>query len=281
MEKAAGLDADEVFFDLEDAVAPAEKEGARSLALEALRTHAFGRTARALRVNDLSTRWAERDLADAIVAGADALEAVIVPKVEDAAQVERLDELLARVERDTGRRLELELQIESALGLVNLREITRASTRLSAVIFGPGDFAASMGIPQDALGTSDPRYPGHQWHWAMAQIAVHARAAGAQAIDGPWADFNDEEGFRRSATWSRLLGFDGKWCIHPNQIPWANDVFAPTEEEIAGAEVTIEAYSASVAAGKGAAALDGKLIDEASRKIAEATLDRARAAGLR
>ena len=279
MEKAAGLDADEVFCDLEDAVAPEEKESARGLALEALRAHDFGRTARAVRINDLSTPWAERDLLDLVVVGADAVEAVIVPKVGDAAQIEHLDRVLERIERESGRRLELEIQIESALGAVNIREITRASGRIRAVIFGPGDYAASMGIPQDALGVSDPRYPGHQWHWVMAQIAVHARAVGAQAIDGPWADFHDEDGFRRSATWARLLGFDGKWCIHPNQIPWANDVFAPSEAEIADAEAVIEAYASSVGAGKGAAALNGKLIDEASRKVAEATLGRARAAG--
>jgi citrate lyase subunit beta/citryl-CoA lyase len=137
-----------------------------------------------------------------------------------------------------------------------------------------------MGIPQAQLGESDSRYPGHQWHWVMAQIAVHAKAAGAQAIDGPYADFSDEVGFKESALRARLLGFDGKWCIHPNQIPWANEAFAPTEAEVSDAEAMLVAYAASLAHGKGAAAFEGRLIDEASRKLAEATLQRARAAGL-
>ena len=283
MGKAAGLDADEVFFDLEDACAPSEKETARGLAVEALRSHSFGRTTRAVRVNDLTTQWAERDVVAVLSEAADELDALIVPKVEDGRQVEQVDLLIAQVERELGRKLELELelQIESARGAVNIREIAQASSRIAAIVFGPGDYAASMGIPQPDLGTSDRRYPGHQWHWIMCEIAVHARAVGAQAVDGPFADFGDEEGFRESALRARLLGFDGKWCIHPNQIPWANEVFSPNETEVEAAEAIVAAYESALGRGEGAVAVDGKLVDEASRKLAEATLARARAASRR
>jgi citrate lyase subunit beta/citryl-CoA lyase len=279
MAKAATLDADEIFFDLEDAVAPAEKAQARALAVEALRADTGGRAAHAVRINDPSTPMFDEDLVEVVVAGAAHLTSVIVPKVETAAQVARIDAVLEQVEREGGHAVELEVQIETPLGVVNLREITQASGRLAAVTFGPGDFAAAMGIPATAIGVSDERYPGHQWHWVMAQIATHARAVGAQAIDGPWTDFNDEAGFRRSAALARMLGFDGKWCIHPNQIPWANEEFSPSVEEIAAAKAVVDAYARSVEAGEGAVAVDGKMIDEASSKMAVSVLERARAAG--
>jgi citrate lyase beta subunit len=282
MEKAAALDADEVFFDLEDACAPREKESARSLAVEALRTLDFGASARAFRMNDLTTAWAERDVLDVVGGVPDQIDALIVPKVEDAGQIARLEALLARIEAGLGSalRLRLELQIESPRGVVNLAQITTASPRTSAIVFGPGDYAASMGIHRLELGSSDDRYPGHQWHWVMCEIAVHARAAGLRAIDGPVADVADESSFRVNALTAQALGFEGKWCIHPTQVPWANDVFSPSSEEIEAAAALIEAYDSARDQGVGAIAVGGKLVDEASRKIAEATLARARAAGL-
>jgi citrate lyase beta subunit len=282
MEKAAASAADQVFLDLEDACAPSEKEGARKLAGEALRGLDFGSTLRAVRVNGATTPWCYADVVEIVTAAHDRLDAIVVPKVDDASQVHFVDHLLSGVEQAVGATapVALELQIESPQGAVNLREIARASRRVAAIVFGPGDYAASLGIAQNEIGMIEPRYPGHQWHWVMSEIAANARAVGAQAIDGPYVDFSDREGYEESAVRAKLLGFDGKWCIHPNQIPWANEVFSPTADEVADAMRVLAAYAEAVEAGRGAIALDGKLIDEASRKVAERTVERARASGL-
>jgi citrate lyase subunit beta/citryl-CoA lyase len=276
MEKAATLDVDHVLFDLEDACAPSEKEAARALAVQALMQHEFGRSIRAVRINDVTTPWCRGDIESVVLGAGDAVETLIVPKVEDASHVHFVADLVAKLEADAGgeSKIELEVQIESALGAVNLREIVRASDRIAAVVFGPGDYAASLGIPQQEIGMIDARYPGHQWHWIMCELAVHARSVGAQAIDGPYVDFGDESGFAESAQRARLLGFDGKWCIHPNQVPWANTAFSPSKEELAQARSVVAAFDASLAAGTGAIAVDGRMVDEASRKMAEATIAR-------
>jgi citrate lyase subunit beta/citryl-CoA lyase len=175
IEKAAGLQADEVFLDLEDACAPSEKESARTTVIDALASIEFKAPSRAVRVNAIGTEWAERDIAEIVAAGR--VDALIIPKVESAADVASVDAVLARVADELGRpvELELELQIESALGAINVREIVAASPRIAALVFGPGDYAASLGIPQEQLGGDDARYGGHQWHWIMSQIAAHAR----------------------------------------------------------------------------------------------------------
>jgi citrate lyase beta subunit len=275
IEKAATLDADEIVLDLEDACAPSKKEAAREAVVAALTSLDFGRSTRAVRINDLATPWARDDIARVVGGAIGALDVLVVPKVESADQVALLDELLPDVE------LETELLIESARAAVDLREIARASTRLGALIFGPGDYAASLGIPQHELGASDPRYLGHQWHWIMSEIVVNARAVGAQAVDGPLGDFRDEQRFRHSALQARLLGFDGKWCIHPSQVEWANDIFSPTPAELETATGIVAAYHEALSRGDGAIAIDGKMVDEASRKLAEATIERGRAAAIR
>lgn len=277
MEKAAASSADEVFLDLEDACAPSEKASSRALAVTALHAHEFRPRIRAVRVNDVTTPWCYRDIAEIVTDAGTYLDAIVVPKVEDASHVHFVDHLLNGLEREIGveRPVGLELQIESARGAVNLREICAASARIEAIVFGPGDYAADFGLAQPDIGMIDERYPGHQWHWVMSELAAHARAAGVQAIDGPYADFADERGYRESATRAKLLGFDGKWCIHPNQIPWANDVFAPTAEELEAARMILDAYDQALADGQGAIAVDGKLVDEASRKLAHATIARA------
>lgn len=269
---AAAVPADEVFLDLEDACAPSEKDAARSLAVQALTELDFGASLRSVRINDVSTPWCRADLdALAPIAG-EQLQSIIVPKVEHP---EDLHFVASRL----GRPIDLQAQIETPKGVVNIKEITRASDRLVALIFGPGDYAAALGVPQQDIGMIDERYPGHQWHWVMSEIAVHARAAGLEAIDGPYVDFGDEAGYRQSALHARLLGFDGKWCIHPNQVPWANDSFSPDADELAKATEILDAYDAGLRAGLGAISVGGKLVDEASRKLAEATLARARDQG--
>ncbi len=279
MAKAAEARADLVFFDLEDACAPTEKESARALVVEALCTHDFGRSARAVRVNDVGTQWCYRDILEVVTGAGDRLDVLIVPKVESAAQVHFVDHLVGALESELGLGpLALELQIESPRGVVALSEICRASARIEAVTFGPGDYAASLCAPSSYIGASDDRYLGHQWGWVMSEIAAHARAVDASPIDGPYGDYRDEAAFRNSALQARLLGYDGKWCIHPNQIPWANDVFSPTEAEVASARAVIEAYEGGIAERHGAISVKGKLVDEASRKLAEAVLLRAAAA---
>jgi citrate lyase subunit beta/citryl-CoA lyase len=201
MAKGAASDADQVFLDLEDACAPSEKKPARALVVEALRTHDFGGTVRCVRVNDVSTPWCYGDILEVVTGAGGQLDALVLPKVESAAHVHFVEHLLDGLEADLGleRRIGLELQIESHRGAVALREIAAAATRAESIVFGPGDYAASMGVAQFEIGMNDERYPGHQWHWVMSEIANHARAIGAVAIDGPYVDFADESGYRESA----------------------------------------------------------------------------------
>ena len=258
-ERAAASAADQVILDLEDAVAPADKPGARAAAVEALRTNDFGGKVRSVRINAVDTPWCEGDL-EAL--HDTAVDVVVLPKVQDAEQVRFVEE---RLPPATG----IDVLIESARGAVDVREISRASERIDALVFGAGDYAASLGIGQVRIGGIDPRYPGNQWQWVMSELAACAHAVGAQVIDTAYADFGDEAGYCEAALRAKLLGFTGKWCIHPNQVPWANRVFTPTAEEIEAARRIVAAYDG------GAVVLDGTMVDEASRKLAEATLARA------
>jgi citrate lyase beta subunit len=282
MEKAAASAADQVFFDLEDACAPSEKKPSRALVAHALQELDFGDTLRCVRVNDVTTPWCYADIVDVVTQAGGRLDCLVIPKVEDASHVHFVDHLLSGLENDLRleRRIGLELQIESPRGAVNVGEISLASDRVETVIFGPGDYAASLGIPQFEIGMIDERYPGHQWHWVMCEVANHALAAGAAPIDGPYVDFNDEAGYRESAQRAKLLGYRGKWCIHPNQIPWANEMFSPTLEEYEYARKILDTYREATDGGRGAIAVDGKLVDEASRKMAEATVAHAERTGL-
>jgi citrate lyase subunit beta/citryl-CoA lyase len=280
IEKAATLEVDHVFFDLEDATAPAEKPGARAKVVEALATLDFGRKTLAVRINDVRTRWAYADVIE-VVSGAGArLDCVMIPKAESAADVHFVATLLRGLELDLGfdRPLGIEVLIETARGAVNIREISRASERIEAIIFGPGDYALDLGVPRFRIGTPDPDYPGHQWHWVMSEVANHARAVGAQAIDGPVVDFADEEGYRALARRAKALGFEGKWCVHPNQIPWATETFSISPDEVARARSLLEAYGRAREEGRGAAVFDGIMVDDATRKMAELVLARAVAA---
>ena len=277
IEKAARSGADEVILDLEDACAPTEKRASRSGVVDALQELDFGRSIRAVRVNGVRTKWCHADLVDLVARAGQLLDAIVVPKVEDASHVHFVVHLLAglELEHEVAREIPLELQIESPAGAVNLREIAGAGERASVLAFGPGDYAASMGIEHMDIGMADARYPGHQWQWVMSEIAATARAKGLDAIDGPYADFGDRDGFCDSAIRSKLLGFGGKWCIHPAQIPWANETFTPTDEEAESARRVIAAYGEAVEQGRGAIQVDGKLVDEATRRVAESVLARA------
>jgi citrate lyase subunit beta/citryl-CoA lyase len=282
MARAAERGADEVFFDLEDAVAPAEKRRARDLVVEALNTHDYGDTLVTVRVNDATTPFMYGDVIAVVQGAAGRFDCLMVPKVTDAGQVWFVEHLLTQLEAELGadRRLPVELQIETATGWVNMVEIARVTDRTEALIFGPGDYAADIGVPQLDVGMLEPDYPGYQWASVNARIVNVARSVDADAIDGPYSDFRDHDGFRAMATRARLLGMDGKWCIHPSQVPLANELFTPTVRQFEAAAELLDAHRQATDAGRGAAIHEGKMIDEASRKMAEKLVVRGRAAGM-
>ncbi len=277
---------DLVFLDLEDAVAPDEKAGARNDVVRAVRELDWGGRSSTYRMNALDTPYFYRDVIEVVEAAGEALGVILVPKVDRPEDLYAIDKLLGGIEAATGLepgKIKLEAQIESAEGLTNVDAIARATKRLEALHFGPGDYVASLRMPQVSIGTMDEwdkAYPGHRFHYVMHRIVVAARAAGLRAVDGPVADYGDEEGLRQSALRARSLGFDGKWCIHPSQIETVNEVFSPTEKEIEWAERVVKAYEEANAAGSGAVSVDGRMVDAASIKVARNTLDLAQSIGI-
>jgi citrate lyase subunit beta/citryl-CoA lyase len=280
-EKAPKAGADLVFLDLEDACAPVMKEAARGIAVGALTNLDWGRTVRAVRVNGLDTPWCHDDIIEIVTGAGDALDVIIVPKARTARDVWWVDVLLTQLERKLRltKPIGLEVLIEEAEGLDNAAEIARASDRLEAIIFGAGDLSASLKARVD--GNFDPvdDYPGDFWHFARSKVLTAARAAGIDAIDAPYPAYKDVDGYRQAAVHASLLGFDGKWAIHPDQVPIANAVFAPTPEEIEEAKEAIEIYRAAEAEGTGAIGRDGRLVDAAHMRLAANTLHKASLAG--
>jgi citrate lyase subunit beta/citryl-CoA lyase len=281
IEKAARSAADAVCIDLEDAVAVDQKAASRANVVWAFQELEFGRKLRMMRINGLDTAFAYRDLIEVAEAAGDRFDLVMLPKAASATDVAFVDTLLTEIEMNRGfsRRIGIEAQIESAAGFLNAREIAQASTRLEALIFGPGDYSASLGMPSAGIGefdSYDQAYPGHRWHAVMHIIVAAARANGLRCIDGPYAAFQDAAGLERSCRIARSLGFDGKQCIHPSQLAVANAVFAPTEEEALHAERIVQAYETAAAQGRGAANLDGKMIDMANIRMARVVLERFR-----
>lgn len=269
LEKAAASDADLVFLDLEDAVAPAEKVGARAKIIHALTTHDWGRKTRAIRMNGLDSQWAYGDVIDIVEAAGQQLDLIIVPKVKSAADVLWVDTLLGQVEQKTGlhKRIGLEVLIEEVEAMINVEEIARSTPRLEALIFGPGDYSASQGVRSSAVGGVSREYPGDIWHYARNKIIIAARAAGIDAVDGPFADFRDEEGYRRECTRAAVLGMVGKWAIHPSQIAIANEVFSPTLQQVERARKIVAAYEEAERQGLGSVAVDGVMVDAASVRL--------------
>jgi citrate lyase subunit beta/citryl-CoA lyase len=276
-EKASSSGADLVFLDLEDACAPAVKEEARGIAVGALTGCDWGRTVRAVRVNGLDTPWCYGDVIEVVTGARESLDVLIVPKARTARDVWWVDVLLTQLETKLRltKRIGLEVLIEEAEGLSNAAEIARASDRLEAIIFGAGDLSASLRARVD--GNFDPidEYPGDFWHFARVQVLAAARGAGVDAIDAPFPAYQDPDGYRRSARHASLLGFDGKWAIHPSQIAIAHEVFSPTAAEIQEAKESMDAYRSSEADGVGAIGRDGKLVDAAHMRLAENVLYKA------
>jgi citrate lyase subunit beta / citryl-CoA lyase len=283
--KAQGLNADQVFLDLEDSVAPDVKADAREQVASALKEGDWGDKVRVVRVNDVSTQWCHGDISTVVsLTGPDYLDCIMVPKVEDAAQVHFVDHLLRQIELENGWEvgaIGLEIQIENGPGLINATEILAASERVETFIFGPGDMAAALNMPSLTVGAIQPDYPGDHWHWVNMTILVNARNAGVQAIDGPYAQIRDLDGFREVATRSRVLGFDGKWVLHPGQIEAANEVYGVSQEDYERAEDILAAYEhATGQEKKGAVMFGDEMIDEATRKMAEVNAMKGRREGL-
>jgi citrate lyase subunit beta/citryl-CoA lyase len=283
--KARGLPVDEVLLDLEDAVAVAAKEGSRAAVAQALRAGGWDTKIRAVRINDVRTGWAYRDVIDVVEQAGQWLDAVVLPKVTGPLDVSWLDLLLSQLEQATSLppgQIAIEAQIEDAAGLASVDAIAAASPRLEALIFGPADFMASMGMRSLTVGAPPAGYAGGDaFHYAHLRILTAARASGLQAIDGPFAALADVDGLAASAASAAALGFDGKWVLHPGQIEVVSREFSPTQAEYDRAELIIEAQEYYTAVQRrGAAMLAGEMIDEASRKLALVTAARGRAAGL-
>jgi citrate lyase subunit beta/citryl-CoA lyase len=287
LEKAKGLPADQVFLDIEDAVAPLAKPDARKNIVAALNEGGWGNKIRAVRVNDLTTQWTYRDVIEVVEGAGANLDAIMLPKVQSAAQVQWLDMLLTQIEKTNGfevGRIGIEAQIENAQGLLAVDAIAKASPRVETIIFGPADFMASINMKSLVVGEQPSGYDvGDAYHHILMSILMAARANNKQAIDGPYLQIRDLDGYRRVAGRSAALGFDGKWVLHPGQVDVANEVYAPSQEDYDHSELILDAYDfyTSEAGGKkGSAMLGDEMIDEASRKMALVIAAKGRAAGL-
>ena len=286
LEKAQGLPADQVFLDLEDACAPLVKESARHNIVDALNNGEWGSKIRVVRVNDWTTHWTYRDVVTVVEGAGANLDAIMLPKVQDATQVKALDLLLTQIEKTMGLevgRIGIEAQIENARGLVNVDEIAGSSPRIETIIFGPADFMASINMKSLVVGQQPPGYQADAYHYILMRILMAARTYDLQAIDGPFLQIRNAEGFREIALRSAALGFDGKWVLHPDQVAAANEVYSPTQEDYDRAELILDAYdwcTSEAGGAKGSAMLGDEMIDEASRKMALVIAGKGRAAGM-
>ncbi|HYW03356.1 MAG TPA: CoA ester lyase [Gammaproteobacteria bacterium] len=282
MAKAAGSDADLVFLDLEDSVAPNAKAGARAGIVAALNGLDWGDKTRAVRINNLETPFAWRDIIEVVEGAGESLDIIIVPKIKAARDVWWVDVLLSQMEEALGltRRIGLEVLIEEVEAMIDVENIARASDRLEAIIFGPGDYSASQGIRVTDIGGTSEGYPGDLWHYARNKIAIAARAAGIDAIDGPYANFGDPDGYRREAARAATLGFAGKWAIHPSQIAPGKEIFSPTREEVDRARRLCRAYAEAEEKGLGAVAVEGTMVDAASVRVLQNTVRKADLIGM-
>ncbi|WP_420392657.1 HpcH/HpaI aldolase/citrate lyase family protein [Acuticoccus sp.] len=281
MAKAASLDVDYVFLDLEDAVAPSAKREARGKIVEALRSHDWRAKTLAVRVNDLTTEYAHEDIIEVVEGAGDRLDVVVLPKAMGADDIAFVDKLLAMIEKKHKRttRIGLEVLIEEVEAMMRVEEIAAASPRLEALIFGMGDYSASQGVSIKDVGGNEG-YPGDIWHYQRQKLTIAARAHKLDAVDGPYANFRDPEGYREECRRAMTLGMVGKWAIHPSQVETAQDVFSPRQEEVDRARAMMAAYDEALARGEGAVQYEGKMIDIASVRIVRNVVDRADMIGM-
>jgi malyl-CoA/(S)-citramalyl-CoA lyase len=291
-EKAAKSAADVVFLDLEDAVAPDDKPQARKNIIEALNDIDWGNKIMSVRINGLDTHFMYRDVVDVVEQAGKRLDLIMIPKVGTASDVYAVDMLVTQIEQAKGysKKIGLELIIETALGMQNVEAISAASKRNESLHFGVADYAASTRARTTNIGGANPSYSvltdkdaageravhwGDMWHYAIARMVVAARANGLRPVDGPFGDFSDADGYKAAAFRSAVLGCEGKWAIHPSQIALANEVFSPSEAEVQKAQRILEAMAEAQREGRGAVALDGRLIDIASIRQAEVLVKKA------
>lgn len=273
MEKAANSAADYIFLDLEDAIAPNDKLTARKNIIEALNDidwRGKGKTI-SIRINGLDTHYMYRDVVEILEQAGQFIDTILVPKVGVPGDLYMVEAMCNQIEQAMGykHKIGLEALIETALGMANVEAIAQASPRLEAMHFGVADYAASNRARTVVIGGLNPDYPGDQWHFALSRMTVACRAYGLRAIDGPFGDFNDPDSYMLAARRAAALGLEGKWAIHPSQIELANDVFSPPEAEVKRALGILDALEKAAAEGKGAAQLDGRMIDAASARMAE------------
>ncbi|GAD52725.1 HpcH/HpaI aldolase/citrate lyase family [Halarchaeum acidiphilum MH1-52-1] len=280
IDDALESDADQVFFDLEDSLHASEKADARASLVEAVRTREWGETPLSYRINSVRTRWWYEDVIEVVTAVGTEIESLIVPKVREPADLRTVETLLESVETNAGLEpggIDLLVQVEDAAGMGNVEEIVHATDRLGAVIFGPGDYSASIESKGHVLG-ADSDYPGHYWHYPLSRISHAAASVDVPAIDGLYTNVEDVEGFRESCRYARMLGFDGKWVIHPAQTAAANELFAPADEEVDRARTVIETYE--TAAPGEVPTEDGRVVDEETVEMARHILRKAELAGV-
>ncbi|MCL4312834.1 MAG: CoA ester lyase [Actinobacteria bacterium] len=284
LEKAPSIPADMVFLDLEDSVAPLEKEAARSKVVNAIKSYDWGDKVLCVRVNAWDTRWTYGDVIEVVSNAGSRLDEVMLPKVCSAAEVVALDLLLTQVEANCGlerNHIGIEAQIETVTGLINVEEICAASPRLETIVFGPADFAASMEMPVLTGGVQIPEYPGDHFHYVFSKILMAGRANGLQVIDGPFLKIRDLDALRDYCQRTKTLGYDGKWALHPDQVRVINEVYTPTQEQFDNAWAILDAYAlATERERKGAVMFGEEMIDEASRKMAVKFVSRGERAGM-
>ncbi|SFQ18593.1 MULTISPECIES: CoA ester lyase [unclassified Variovorax] len=281
MQKAAGMDVDFVFLDLEDAVAPSEKRPARAKIVHALNSLDWGRTTRCVRINDLTTEYAYEDIIEVVEGARENLDVIMLPKAMSAADVQFVDKLLSMMEKKLGlkKRIGIDVLIEEVEAMMRVEEIAASTPRLECLIFGMGDYSASQGISLRDIGGASG-YPGDIWHYQRHKLTIAARAHRIDAVDGPFADFRDPDAFREECRRSMILGMVGKWAIHPSQVALAQEAFSPPAADVARARDMIQAYDQALAQGLGAVQYDGKMIDIASVRIVRNLVERADRIGM-
>tara|TARA_B100000900_G_scaffold44155_1_gene32881 strand:+ start:38 stop:982 length:945 start_codon:yes stop_codon:yes gene_type:complete len=272
-EKALKSEADYIFLDLEDAVSPNDKTLARENIIKGLQEYDWkgnGKTI-SIRINGLDTHYMYRDVIEIVTHAGNFVDTILIPKVGVRDDVYMVDCLLTQLEDELrfDKKIGLECLIETALGMVNVESIAQSSERLEAMHFGVADYAASLRARTVVIGGLNPDYPGDQWHHGLSKMVATCRAYGLRAIDGPYGDFNDPDGYLNAAKRAAAIGYEGKWAIHPSQINLANDVFSPPTSEVERANKIIEELEKAAASGKGAAQLDGRMIDAASERMAQ------------
>jgi citrate lyase beta subunit len=275
IKKALSLPADMIMLDLEDSVPAPEKEGARAQVAAALQGEEWQDKVRAYRINGMDTPYAYRDIIDVVEPAGDRIDVIVVPKVNDPAEIKAIDYLLSQIEVRMGfsSRIGLEASIETAEGMMRVEQIAFSSPRLEALVFGIADYSMSLSMSSKGVsghGEAEDFYPGHRFHFPLSRMAMAAKAAGLAAIDSPYSSYKDLSGLRRSCVLSAGLGYNGKWAIHPDQLAAINEMFTPSAEDVERSRLILEAYGEAQRKGYGSLAIEGKMIDAASIRIAKA-----------